>query len=485
MKPATTKTNTRAPSIARALRILSLKPAAPHPRSAELEFLPAALEIIETPPSPTMRLTAGALAAFFVIALIWAVFGHVDIIASASGKVVPLGRTKTIQPLDAGLVRAIHVRDGDRVEAGQLLVELDATLVGADRERTRHELARLRLDLARLIALRTGLDGKFDPQAFIPPSEALPADVARARATMLAQVGQQEAKLAALDQQIAQKTAEAESIAVAIARLEAGLPLISETAEIRRKVMEMQYGNRIAHLDAQLKLVDARHELATQRHRAAENVAARTSLEWQREQARAEYARAVMSELAEAQQKSAQLAEDLAKATRKVEDQTLRAPIAGTVQQLALHTIGGVVTPAQPLMMIVPLDAGVEIEAMVGNADIGFVEAGQRAEIKIATFNFTRYGLLRGVVTSVSRDAILRERPETAKTATAADQPGQDLTFAARISLDDPRINIDGRWVSLAPGMAVTAEIRTGTRRIIEYLLSPVLRAKHESLRER
>src|SRR5262249_18140944 len=216
------------------------------------------------------------------------------------------------------------------------------------------------------------------------PGEAAPAyEVARTRAFMMAQAEQQDAKIASLEQQIAQKRAEAEENAAVIAKLKAGLPLIEETADVREKVMKMQFGNRIAHLEAQLKLTDQKHELQVQERRAVEMVAARKALEAQRAQTRAEYARGIMTDLAEAEPKLAQFSEDLVKADKRIQDQVLRAPLDGTVQQMALHTIGGVVTPAQTLMVVVPAGAGIEIEAMIANKDIGFVREGDDAEIKI------------------------------------------------------------------------------------------------------
>ena len=496
-----------------ATNVVPLPRRAAHSRRDDLEFLPAALEIVETPASPLGRAIAGTLIAFFLIAVAWACLGHIDIIATAQGKIVPVGRIKVIQPLEAGEVIAIHVRDGDRVREGQVLIELDRTVTTSERNRVRHDLLRARLDVARLVALRAALDagafsGKVDtgfPQKmrpseepgaadFVPPADAPAYEIARTRAAMLAQAEQQSAKLSALDQQIAQKAAEAEAIAATTAKLNAGLPIIEETAAVREKVMQMQYGNRIAHLDAQLKLSEQRHELLVQARRAAESAAARQALEWQREQTRAEYARAIMTELAEAEPKAAQFAEDLIKAEKRVQAQTLRAPLDGTVQQLALHTIGGVVTPAQALMVVVPADAGIEVEAMVANKDIGFVHDGDPAEIKIDTFNFTIYGLLHGKVVGVSQDAIVRDKPSdqsnsssrpSAQGARGSEPPGQELLYAARVSLDQTRMQIDDRMVDLSPGMAVTVEIKTGQRRIIRFLLSPLLRYKQESLRER
>ena len=472
--------------------VVPLKRATPLRRS-EREFLPAALEITETPASPVGRAIAFVLIAFFLIAVAWAIFGRIDIIATAQGKIVPVGRIKVIQPLETGMVTAIHVKDGDRVREGQVLLELDRVASRAERNRIRHDYLRARLDVARLVALRAGIEAGFGTTEFVPPADAPAYEVARTRAFMLAQAEQQAAKIAALDQQIAQKVAEADEIAAVLAKLRAGLPLIAEVADVREKVMKMEFGNRIAHLDAQLKLTDQRHELIVQERRAVESTAARKALEAQREQTRAEYVRGIMTDLAEAEPKAAQFAEDLAKAEKRMQDQVLRAPIDGTVQQLALHTIGGVVTPAQALMVVVPGGAGIEIEAMVPNKDIGFVHDGDDAEIKIDTFNFTRYGLLHGKVISVSQDAVMRDKPagsangdrQPSQTARSSEPPGQELIYAARISLERTRMQIDDRMVELAPGMAVTVEIKTGRRRVIEYLLSPLLRYKQESLRER
>jgi hemolysin D len=189
----------------------------------------------------------------------------------------------------------------------------------------------------------------------------------------------------------------------------------------------------------------------------------------------------------------AQAEQDLVKADKKIQDQVLRAPMDGTVQQLAVHTVGGVVTPAQALMVVVPAGAQVEIEAMVLNNDIGFVHQGDPAEIKVDTFNFTKYGLLHGTVISVSQDAIQRDKPAgqveaqrlDGQTARSSEPPGQELLYAARVALGETRMQVEDRMVDLAPGMAVTVEIRTGQRRIIEYLLSPLLHYGHDAMRER
>jgi hemolysin D len=471
------------------------EPAEPRWKSNDTarQFLPAALEILETPASPVGRAIGATVILFFALAVAWSVFGRVDIIATASGKIVPTGRTKVIQPLETGVVSAIHVQDGARVAAGDVLIELDRTVTQAERKHIAQDLVANQLDVARLAVLRDNFDTGTIPGDFTPPAGASDADMARTRSAMRAQASEQLAKLASINRQIEQKHAEAQSITATIAKIDASLPLLDQGATIRRKAMEIQYGNQIAYLDAQTKLVEQQNERIVQQHKMVEIASARQALEQQIEQTKAAYERQTLNDLSDAEKKVAQLGQDLVKAERKTGEQVLRSPIDGTVQQLVLHTVGGVVTPAQQLMVIVPADSRLEVEAMISNRDIGFVSAGQVAEVKIDTFNFTRYGLLQGKVVSVSQDAIIREKPNAKSGAPksggalsdSSEPEGQELLYSTRIALDETQMQIEDKLVNLAPGMAVTVEIKTGTRRLIEYLMSPLLRYRHESLRER
>jgi hemolysin D len=460
----------------------------------QLEFLPAALEIMETPPSPAGRAIAATIILFVAFALVWSIFGRIDIVATASGKVVPTGRTKTVQPLESGIVTAILVRDGDLVSAGQVVMRLDQRVAEAERNHVAHDLVAAKLDVARLTSLRTNYETSADLDAcFKPPAEATSAQIARTDAAMIEQASAQQAKIAGYDQQIAEKAAEADEIAATIAKLEESLPFLIEQADIRKKAMSIEFGNRIAHLDAQMKLADQRNDLVVQHRRATEIDAARAALERQRQQTRSEYAAKILSDLADADQKALDLTEDLAKAEQKLDQQLLRAPVDGSVQQLAVHSLGGVVTAAQQVMMIVPTDSRLEVEAMLQNRDVGFVSPGQEAQVKIDTFNFTKYGLLHSKVVNVSHDAIVRDKPADKSNSTksqaslsdTSEPEGQQFVYAAKVALDSAKLEVEGRMVDLAPGMAVTVEIKTGSRRVIEYVLSPLLRYKQESLRER
>jgi hemolysin D len=458
-----------------------------------LQFLPAALEILETPASPVGRAIAATIAAAFTLAVIWASFSHIDIVATAQGKIVPSARTKTIQPLETGIVQAIHVQDGDHVSAGQVLIELDQTATMADQRRAAHDLLSARLDIARLSSLRATLNSDEPPQLLNKPDHASEADIEQVHDAMMAQAAEQEAKLASLDRQIQQKAAEAEQVKATIAKLDASMPYVEEGATIRRKAMDIQFGNRVAYLDAQTRFVEQQNERIVQQHKLTEIGAAGQALEKQFAQTKGTYAHQIFADLAEAERKAGEFAQDLVKAEQRASERVLRAPLEGTVQQLAIHTVGGVVTPAQQLMLVVPTDSKLEAEAMISNRDIGFVSEGQAAEVKVDTFNFTRYGLIEGKVVAVSRDAIIREKPQDPAARSkgggalseSSEPAGQELLYSARIVLDRTDMQIDNKIVPLAPGMAVTVEVKTGSRRLIEYVMSPVLRYRQESLRER
>ena len=456
----------------------------------EIAFLPAALEIVETPPSPIGRAIGATLVALFCLALIWASFGHVDIVASASGKIVPSGRVKLIQPFETGVVRAIHIHDGQSVKAGDLLIELDPTMTGAEEEHIKNDLVAAQLDIARL---RAALSNSDNPEnEFHPPAGASPTLVNMEREYLAKQVEEHRAKIASLDRQRVQKEAERATIAATIEKLDASSPLIQQRVDIRKYLTDKELGSRLTYLETLQLLTENEKDRVVQKSRVQEADAAIAAIIETRAQTDAEFHSKLFAELAEAERKAGGLADDLAKAERRTKLQLLTAPVDGVVQQLLVHTVGGVVTPAQQLAVVVPADAVLEVEAMISNRDIGFVHVGQDAQIKVDTFNFTRYGLLHGQVLSVSQDAIVREAPpdnakqkELGAESSSSEPKGQELSYAARVSLDRTQIQVDDTLANLSPGMAVTVEIKTGARSILSYLLSPLMKYRHNVLRER
>lgn len=454
-------------------------------RVDEREFLPAALEVLETPPSPFGRMLHWFIIGFIVLAFTWSVFGKVDVLATAPGRIRPVGDVKQIQPLETGVVRAIHVRDGQQVKAGQPLIELDPTQATADRDRFAVALMRAQLDVARLTALHDGVLSGRGVLAMVAPAGAPADELARARATLSTQTAEITGLAGQLNGQIAAKTAEAAQAAAQANKLSEALPLISQREQVRRAITERGYGNRIAMLEAQQQLSDARNEINVQRARGAEVTAQRGALARQRDEAVARFTAQALDDLAKAKQQVTDYTEELRKSERRTALTTLRAPVDGTVEGLSIHTVGGVVTPAQRLMTVVPRDRDITVEVSLPNRDIGFVHEGQPAKVKIETFTFTRYGLIDGRVVSISRDALPVERnPGDNSNATPAN--GETApAYTARIALSADSLMVDGARRALQPGMAVTAEIQTGRRTILDYLLSPIAKATSESLHER
>ncbi|MGC2810095.1 MAG: HlyD family type I secretion periplasmic adaptor subunit, partial [Bradyrhizobium sp.] len=374
-------------------------------RQQELAFLPAALEIVETPAPPLAGAIGGIIIALFCAALVWGSFCKLDIVASATGKIVPTGRTKVIQPFETGVVRAIHVRDGQSVKAGDVLIELDPTMNEAELKHFKSDLVSAELDVARI---KAALSEDADPlNSFKAPPGATAAQIAVQRQFLVRQIEEQHAKLEVLDRQRAQKEAELATATATTSKLEAMLPILQQRVAIRQELFAHETGSKVNYLEILQALVEAQQELQVQKSRAHEAEAAVSALIGSQAQSKAEFQRTLYGDLAEAQRKAAGLREDVVKATQRTELQLLTAPVDGVVQQLAVHTIGGVVTPAQSLLVVVPADTNLEIEAMVPNRDIGFIHVGQEAEIKIDTFDFTRYGLLHGRVVNLSQDAII------------------------------------------------------------------------------
>jgi hemolysin D len=449
----------------------------------EIDFLPAALEIQERPPSPVGRAIIWTLVAFFVIALVWSSVGRIDIVATAQGKIIPSGHVKVIQPVEIGSVRAIHVVEGQQVKAGDVLIELDPTVNAADRDRLISEYQTAQLNRARLAALAQQLTAQdaTEPTAAgravfpemnisgIPFTDATAVTLQQHR--LRTQWTEFTARLAALDADLAKRSAELAGVKAQVSKLQQTLPLITKRADALNGLLGKKLVAESQWLELEQERIEQQQDLESHKQRSLELTAAIAEAHQQRNSTQAEFTGKVYTDLAEAERKAASLEQELIKAEQRTGLQTLTAPIAGIVQQLAVHTVGGVVTPAQELLKIVPQQGKLEVEAWVLNKDIGFVTEGQTAEIKVETFPFTQYGTLPAEVIDVSSDAVTDEQ--------------KGLIYAARVLMKDATIRVNDKMVNLTPGMAVTVEVKTGTRRLIEFVLSPLLKYRDEGLRER
>jgi hemolysin D len=471
--------------------------AGPRRLADEQAFLPAALSLQETPMHPAPRRAALAICALFVIALLWAVLGRIDIVAVAQGRIVVSQRSKLIQPLETSVVTAIHVKDGDRVVPGQLLIELDGTAPQADHNRVQQERAAAVGEVRRMQALLQALAGGPPPQwpstgtpapgaapgaARVPALAAAPADAslrpdgdaawqATQRALLQTEWADITAQLARLQAELQFREAEGATAAQAVRKLQTTLPLARQREEDIQRLSEQGFVTGHAGQDRTRERIELEQDLATAQARQAETRAALAQARQAETAYRAETRRSLQDRLTQASLKASQLGEEAAKTTQRTQLTRLTAPVAGTVQQLAVHTAGGVVTPAQVLLVLVPEHAEVTADVVLENKDVGFVRGGQAAEIKLETFPFTRYGTVPARVTAITADAVLDDK--------------RGAIFPATLRLEQAGLDVDGRRIRLAPGMNVTAEIKTGRRRVIDYLLSPVQQAVSESLKER
>lgn len=435
----------------------------------ETEFLPATLEILEQPASPTARVTMLTLMALLLLCLIWMAIGQLDIVAIAPGKVILQGQSKTVQPLVGGIVSAIRVDNGQHVQRGQVLIELDPTQAAGDLEKARSARIEAALTVARASALLYAAEHATPPRVATP----VDADSERTRATQqLADqlYGAWQSKLNVQVAELHKREHELESTRFKVAALRQSVPLAARLASDYATLQAQHYISQHAYLEKELARIGQAQELASQQSYAQEladligeqrHAIAYTQADFRHTQAdAADIARQQLVQLTIAEQQALQ----------RNEQSTLRSPVTGTVQQLAVHTVGGVVTPAQTLLVVVPEAGGVEVEAQLLNQDIGFVHPGQEVQLKFNAFPYTEYGTIPARLVSISRDAVQDDK--------------LGLVFPVRIRLRQPTITVHGVPQALSAGMECSAEIKLARRTILDTLLAPVRQYQQEALRE-
>lgn len=462
------------------------------------EFLPAALELLETPPSPVRMAGIWLICTAVTVALAWSYFGKLDIHAVAQGRIQPSGRSKVIQPVEAGKVVAILVENGSRVKAGDVLLELDPTETGADRQSQTRDLESARAEAARrrvAIAVARDPAGGLVPKPI--PFDATISDAVRDREVLVlvSDLGQLKSTRSNQVAQLAERQATRDKLKASIEARAKVIALAKERVDMRTTLNDQGSLSRALVIEVLSQYETQLTQQITEKGQLIETEAAINTVASKIDEVISSFVSDQTGKLAEAERKADRISQDLVKATAKNERATLRAPIPGTVQQLAVSTVGQVVGGGQSLMTIVPSDGPIEIEAMIQNQDIGFVEPGQDAVIKVEAFPFTRYGAIAGKITRVSRDAV-EERdalamsdPMTAArpggASLGAGNKGPSLVFPATVRLEKSSINIDGKDIPLSPGMAVTVEVLTGQRRALDYVLAPLREVTSNSGRER
>ncbi len=435
----------------------------------EADFLPAALEVAERPVSPTARVTAWILLSGLAITIAWTVFGKVDVVASAPGSLIPTGNIKLVQSPGQGVVRAIYVRNGDVVRKGQPLLDLDPTLTGADLAQAEKALATAELDIARNRAIADALSGQG--LHFVAP-QGTSLDVADTQRRLIAaQLAEIEATTASLASARHSAVSDAQAARAPVSRLSDTVPILDRQIA-RMNVLDAKGyapGQRLLELQRQRRQEAGDREVAVTQ--ISRGMAEAGKLDQQIRETREQARRTALADLAKAEADAILRREEVTKARQMSRFQRLVAPVDGTVQQLDVHTIGGVVEAAKPLMSVVPAQGGLEVEAKILNKDVGFVRVGQDAAVKLEAFPFTRYGSVPGRVRSINRDAV--------------QDKDLGLVYIATVTLDRTFIDAEDRRYALSPGLAGTVDVRTGTRRIISYLVSPLQESIKQAGRER
>jgi HlyD family secretion protein len=432
--------------------------------------------LANTAPAGALGALISTLVALVAILLAWALLAHLDIVAVAPGKLVPASQVKTVQVAEAGIVREILVHDGDQVTAGQTLVRMDTTLASAEAGQVTQELALKRITVRAIDAALAGLD-----------FAARPGEPAALFALVSAQfLARRQALEDAVHQELqAAARARGERLAAEQVRdkLRTTLPVLQQSADSFGRLQQEGFVGELIANDKRREAIEREQDLKAQEATLQALAAAIAQAEQRTVQLRSTFRSQLLGERVEAQAIAERLQQEQAKLGFRSAQLDIRAPHDGVVQNLVTHTPGAVVQPGTVLLHVVPRGDALRAEAALANEDIGFVETGQHAKLKLAAYPFQKYGLLEGRVTQISADA---QEPATAAKATGSAQTVAPLTYKAVIELDAQNLVLpNGAQLQLAPGMAVTAEIHQGRRTVLEYLLSPVQRVTAEAGRER
>ncbi|HEY5899023.1 MAG TPA: HlyD family type I secretion periplasmic adaptor subunit [Burkholderiales bacterium] len=443
------------------------------------DFSPPLLRIQERPPAPLARWTLRVLLLLVAAVGLWVTFARLDIVAVADGKLVPSSYLKIVQPAEQGIVKQILVKEGEKVRAGQVLIRMDAALTDADVKAIEIEYANKRLALRRI-----------DAQLFGKPLTRQAGELAELYAPVSAQHA---ANVRAYENALAQEKAllekarhDLQGAQATRAKLEQVLPHYLEQEKAFEKLAKDGFAGRILYTDKQRERIEKEQDLRTQEFTIGANRALIEQSEQKIAQITADYRRQLQAERVEVASQLERAKQELTKLAHRHELLELRAPQSGTVKDLATHTAGTVAAPGTILMTLVPDGDSLVAEIWVSNQDVGFVREGQRAQLKLAAFQFQKYGLLQGRVLHVNADATEAPSPNTRSDAlTGRDRPMGPLAFRALVELESQELSSDGVRYALQPGMQVAGEIHLGTRSILEYLLSPVQQAFHDAARER
>ena len=446
-----------------------------------LDFAPSILAIQARPASPLPRVMLYTLMILFVLIVLWAIFGKVDVVAVAQGKLVPKSYLKIVQPAEAGIVKEILVKEGDTVAQGQILMRMDAQIQDSDTKMVEAELMQRALQLRRIDAELAGKQLVMKAGDDATQFRQIESQYQSHRQAFEDAVAQEQALLnkATEDYQGARQTE---------TKIRNVLPAYQEQEAAWQKLHKDGYAGRLLVLERERERIEKEGDLKTQAF-AVESLKASIAQSQKRlAQITSNYKQQLHNERFEAQGQLDKLQQEVAKQRHKQTLLELKASQAGKIKDVATHTIGSVVSPGTILLTLVPIDEPLQAEVMINNDDVGFVHEGQSVKLKLAAYPFQKYGMVDGIVTHVSADAADGQgqaKPNQPNQNGTSNQTNDQAGYKAIVTLNQQTLQASNRSFNLAPGMQVAAEINQGKRTIMEYLLSPVQGVFQEAARER
>jgi len=438
-------------------------------------FSPPLLRIQEAPPNPLGQAVLISLLALLTALLIWGYVGQLDIVAVAEGKLVPQSYLKIVQPPDSGIVKEILVKEGDVVQAGQVLMRMDNLITDADAKSLEGEYQRKRLTLRRI-------DAELGNRTFRPMAGDPPSLVREVESQYRANRSAFEAALAEEKSRYEKARHDASSAEAIKTKLVEVLPYYRDQELAFEKLARDGFAGSIMAGDKKRERIEKEQELKAQEHLLESTRASMMQSEKKLKQIETDYRRQLYAERDENQSAFDKLSQEIAKQNHRQELLELKAPQEAVVKDLSTHTAGTVVQPGTVLLTLVPMEKELRAEVWISNEDAGFVHPGQAVKLKLVAFPFQKYGLAEGEVEHVSADASDNAASNGANDKNAKMPP---IGYRALIALKSMHLDMENNRYSLAAGMQTTAEILLGRRSVIEYLLSPVQKAFHEAGRER
>ena len=425
-------------------------------------------KIIDDHPMPSWRPVALTIIGLLIIAIIWAFFARLDVVAKALGNVVPQGQIKTIQHLEGGIVREFFVREGDKVKKGQILVQLDLGAAGMNADELQVRIDGLYLKRARLHAHVNRIPLSF-PEA---PAKRQLGLVNAERQAYDSRQRQVSSRLEVVDRQIKQKEAELKEFLAQKVSTKQALAIAYERSAISQGLVKDKLVSKLELLEIRRDIGELRGKLAEIEAAIPRAKASIAETIARRAEDTVRFRSESIELLRETEVDLARHRELLSKASDQVRRTEVLSPIRGVVKNLANNTVGGVVRAGDPIMEIVPVNEKLVIEAKLNPVDVGFVKEQMKADVKISTYEFIRYGGLEGTVTQVAADA-------------NQDRQTGEHYFRVIVETDKSYLLSEGKKLPISSGMQAEVDIHIGTKSVFQYLIQPVLKLKHEAFRER